>query len=157
MDIHRAAPEDLDRIDALLAGASLPPLPRNFPLSDVFVGLEGGAVVGVVALEVLGLVGVVRAATVAVGVADPREVSSLLQAMISRANELSLRALYLFFEDAVGSGVLAQGTDGVFAKAGFSPVAPDALPSEIRSAPQYREQVSKNAAVMCYQLATRYV
>ena len=157
MDIHRAAPEDLDRIDALLAGASLPPLPSGFPLSDVFVGLEGGGVVGVVALEVLGLLGLVRAAVVAPDHTASNAGSSLLQAMISRANELSLRALYVFVECAVGSGALTDDGLDLFARAGFAPMQPDALPSEIRSSLHYRERTSADVTVMCFQVATRYV
>ena len=145
MNILRAATEDLNRASSVLEAAGLPPLGSDLPLANILVALEDSAVVGVIALEVRGLVGLVRSAAVAPnhqGVG-----SSLLQSMLARALELSLRELYFLTED----------TEGFFARAGFSSIPRDAVPHEIRSTREFREGCSDTATVMRLQLATRCV
>lgn len=151
MEICRAAPEDLERANALLSTASHSPIPRDFPMSDILVALEGSSVVGVMALEVRGLLGLIRAEAVAEGHPYQKVGSSLLQALVSRANELSLRELFLF------SGALSEGAEGVFAEAGFASISRDSLPSEISSTREFRAQSPDTATVMRFQLATRFV
>ncbi len=145
MNIRRATAEDVNRATSVLDAAGLPPLGSDLPLANILVALEDSAVVGVIALEVRGLVGLVRSAAVAPnhqGVG-----SSLLQSLLARALELSLRELYLLSEDA----------EGFFAKAGFSSIPRDAVPYEIRSTRESRERCSDTATVMRLQLATRCV
>ncbi len=144
MNIRRATAEDLNRATSVLDAAGLPPLGSDLPLANVLVALEDSAVVGVIALEVRGLVGLVRSAAVAPNNQGVR--SSLLQSLLARAHELSLREVYLLTEDA----------DGFFAKAGFSSIPRDAVPPEIRSTREFRERCSDPATVLRLQLATRY-
>ena len=145
MNIQRAAAEDLNRATSVLDAAGLPPLGSDLPLANILVALEDSAVVGVIALEVRGLVGLVQSAAVAPnhqGVG-----SSLLQSLLARAHALSLRDLYLLSED----------TAGFFAEAEFSSIPRDAVPPEIRSTREFRERRPDAAAVMRLQLATRCV
>ncbi len=145
MNIRRATAEDLNRATSVLDAAGLPPLGSDLPLANILVALEDSAVVGVIALEVRGLVGLVRSAAVA---PDHQSVgSSLLQSLLARAHELSLRELFLLTEDA----------EGFFAKAGFSSIPRDAVPPEIRSTREFRERYSDTVTVMRLQLATRCV
>ena len=145
MNIARAIAEDLSRVSSVLNAAGLPPLGSDLPLANILVALEDSAVVGVVALEVRGLVGLVRSA--AVGPKHQGVGHSLLRSLLARALELSLRELYLLTEDA----------EGFFAKAGFSSIHRDAVPPEIRSTREFRERYSDTVTVMRLQLATRYV
>ncbi len=143
MNISRATAEDLSRATSVLDAAGLPPLGSDLALANILVALEDSAVVGVIALEVRGLVGLVRSAAVAPnhqGVG-----SSLLQSLLTRAHELSLRELYLLTEDA----------EGFFAKAGFSSIPRDSVPAEICSTQAFRGRCSDTATVMRLQLATR--
>ncbi len=145
MNIRRATVDDFDRATSVLDVAGLPPLGSDLPLANILVALEESAVVGVIALEVRGLVGLVRSAAVAPnhkGVGH-----SLLQSLLARALELSLRELFLLTEDA----------EGFFAEAGFSSIARDAVPPEIHSTREFRERCSDTATVMRLQLATRFV
>ncbi len=145
MNISRATVEDLNRATSVLDAAGLPPLGSDLPLANILVALEDSAVVGVIALEVRGLVGLVRSAAVA---PNHQSVGSwLLQSLLARAHELSLRELYVLTEDA----------EGFFAKAGFSSIPRDAVPHEIRSTREFREGCSDTATVMRLQLATRCV
>ncbi len=145
MNIARAIAEDLSRVSSVLNAAGLPPLGSDLPLANILVALEDSAVVGVVALEVRGLVGLVRSA--AVGPKHQGVGRSLLRSLLARALELSLRELYLLTEDA----------EGFFAKAGFSSIPRDAVPPEIRSTREFRERCSDTVTVMRLQLATRCV
>ncbi len=145
MNIRRAIAEDLNRATSVLDAAGLPPLGSDLPLANILVAWEDSAVVGVIALEVRGLVGLVRSAAVAPnhqGVG-----SSLLQSLVTRALELSLRELYLLTDDP----------EDFFAKAGFSSIPRDAVPPEVRSTRGFRERCSDTATVMRLQLATRHV
>ncbi len=146
MNISRATAEDLNRAISVLDAAGLPPLGSDLPLANILVALEDSAVVGVIALEVRGLVGLVRSAAVAPNNQGVR--SSLLQSLLARALELSLRELYLQTE---------EDADGFFAKAGFSSIPRDAVPHEIRSTREFREGCSDTATVMRLPLATRCV
>ncbi len=93
MNIRRATAEDLNRATSFLDAAGLPPLGSDLPLANILVALEDSAVVGVIALEVRGLVGLVRSAAVA---PNQQSVGSwLLQSLLARAHELSLRELSL--------------------------------------------------------------
>ncbi len=145
MNISRATAEDLKRATSVLDAAGLPPLGSDLPLANILVAGEDSAVVGVIALEVRGLVGLVRSAAVAPN--HPGVGRSLLQSLLTRALELSLRELYLLTGDA----------EGFFAKAGFSSIPRDAVPPEIRSTREFRERGSEPATVMRLQLASRFV
>jgi amino-acid N-acetyltransferase len=147
MDIRRAAPDDLEQVISLLDAAGLPALPGDLPLSNVLVALRGSTVIGVVALEVNGLRGLVRSVVV-----EPRHTrrgvgTSLLQSLFARSQELSLRELYL----------ITQGAEKFFSSAGFVAVPRDDVPGEIRSTCEYREQCPEDATVMRLRLVARHV
>ena len=143
MNISRATAEDVKRATSVLDAAGLPPLGSDLPLANILVAGEDSAVVGVIALEVRGLVGLVRSAAVAPN--HPGVGHSLLQSLLARALELSLRELYLLTDDP----------EDFFAKAGFSSIPRDALPPAIRSTREFRERGSEPATVMRLQLASR--
>lgn len=147
MNIRRLSPDELEKVASLLEGAGLPALPQSIPLSNVLVALRGGTVIGSVALEVRGLRGLVRSVVV-----EPRESgrgvgTSLLQSLLARAQELSLRELYL----------ITEGAEKFFANAGFVAVDRSDVPDEISSTREYREQCREDATVMRLRLIARHV
>jgi amino-acid N-acetyltransferase len=147
MDIRRITPDDLQKVISLLDAAGLPVLPRHLPLSNILVALESDTVIGLVALEVCGLRGLVRSVAV-----EPQHTrrgvgTSLLQSLLARAQELSLRELYL----------ITEGAEKFFSNAGFTPVARDHVPDEIRSTSAYGEQYREDATVMRFRLTARHV
>jgi N-acetylglutamate synthase-like GNAT family acetyltransferase len=147
MDIRRATSDDLGQIASLLDAAGLPQLSGNLPLANVLVALRGAAVIGVIALEVRGLRGLVRSVAVEPSHSRQGLGTSLLQSLLARAQELSLRELYL----------LTEGAERFFEKAGFVAVPRDTVPAEIRSSREYREQCPDSATVMRLRLVTRHV
>jgi amino-acid N-acetyltransferase len=147
MDIRRATSDDLGQITPLLDAAGLPPLPANLPLANVLVALQGATVIGVIAMEVRGLRGLVRSVAVEPGHSRKGVGTSLLQSLLARVQELSLRELYL----------LTEGAEKFFGNAGFVAVPRDSVPAEIRSTSEYSEQCPESATVMRLRLTTRHV
>jgi N-acetylglutamate synthase-like GNAT family acetyltransferase len=144
MRVRRATATDLDQVSSLLAAAELPDIPSALPLANVLVASEGSAVLGAMALEVRGLRGVLRSAVVAPDHRRQGVGTSLLHSLLSRAHELSLRQLYLIPGDA----------SEFFSRFGFEPLDPAALPSEIRSLLNLKEEGADKAAVLCADLAS---
>lgn len=144
--ISRAAERDLGQVRSLLEAAELPTLPTDFPLSNLIVGLEGPLVIGAIGLEVSGLIGVLAFAAVAEGHARHGVGTSLVHALLSRANELGLRTIYLFTD---------RGRE-FFEKMGFVEIPRDAVPARLRSTRAFRE-ASPTTAAFCLEIATRYM
>jgi N-acetylglutamate synthase-like GNAT family acetyltransferase len=147
MVIRRATSDDLGRVASLVHAAGLQPLPAGLPLANILVALEDRGVIGVIALQVIGLRGLVWPAAVSSPEAGDGVRSSLLQTLLARAHELSLRELYL----------LTEKDAEFFAGTGFVEVSPDAVPAEIRATREYREQCTETAVLMRLQLASRFV
>lgn len=145
MEIRRAVPGNLEQAASLLRAAELPPIPDPFLLQNLLVCLESDRVIGVVALEVVGLRGLVRSLAVDPSHSRRGVGTSLLDSLMARAHELSLRELYL----------LTETSQEFFAGYGFVPVSRESVPQAIRSTRQYREQCPETATVMRLPLATR--
>ena len=147
MVIRRASSDDLSQVASLLEATGIQPLPAGLPLANILVALEDSEVVGVIALQVAGLRGLLWPA--AVGACDSADSvrNSLLQTLLARANELSLRELYLLTEKHVD----------FFAGLGFVEIAHEAVPVEIRSSREYGQLRSETTTLMRLQLASRFV
>ena len=145
MDIRRATGQDLVRVAVLLEERGLPALPSSVPLSNTFVALDGGQVVGVVALEVMARVGLLRSTVVAQSHQGQGVGASLVRSLIARAHELGLREIYLLTEDA----------PDFFRALDFETVDRADVPREIRSTREYREQCPESADVLRLSLMTR--
>ncbi len=142
MDVRRALPEDLDAVAALLGTDSLP----RIPLQNWLVALDGDAIVGAVGLEVRGLRGVLCAWALAPEHRDGGLGRSLLESILSRAHELSLRDLYAM-----------PGDDrAIFEHEGFVAAERGEVPREVVSTRPFTE-AGPDAAPMRYPLATRRI
>jgi len=147
MVIRRATSDDLSRAAPLLKTAGLQPLPAGVPLANVLVALEDSAVIGVIALQVTGLRGLVWPAAVSPSHPGNGVRNSLFQTLLARALELSLRELYLLTETDVE----------FYAGVGFAQISHEAAPAGIRATREYRDQYSETATLMRLQLASRFV
>lgn len=145
METRRLRREERGDVGALLEVRGLPPLPPNIPLSNVFVALEDGAVIGVVVLKVVARRGLLCSAAVSEAHENRGIRATLVRSLIARAYELGLRELYL----------LTETESELFAPLGFSAVSRDRVPSEITSTSEYREQCPEPAEVMRLELDTR--
>lgn len=145
INARRAMPREFARINELLAQASLPALPSDTSPSNVFVATGNDAVIGAIALEVEARLGLLRSLVV-----DPKHeragvANRLMQAVLSRVNELGLREVYMLTESAAE----------FFEPHGFKPIARDRVPTEIEKLREFREQCSEEAVVMLLDLGSR--
>ena len=146
MLIRRATSDELSRVDSLLQTAGLQ-LPAGLPLANVLVALEDSAVIGVIALEVAGLQAIVWPPAVGPSDSGKSVRQSLFQSLLARAQELSLRELYL----------LAEKDVAFFTGVGFAQISHEAAPAGIRSTRAYRDQCSETTTLMRLQLVSRFV
>jgi amino-acid N-acetyltransferase len=147
MQIRRASPEDRDEVASLLGQAALPALPPYFPPTNLAVALEDSSVVGVVALEVIGRVGLLRSVAVAPSHARRGVGTSLIRNLLARAHELGLRELYLLTENA----------QHFFERLDFVVVPRESAPLEVCSTSEYRELCPESATLMRLTLSSRYM
>lgn len=145
MDFRRAQPEDMEEVAALLERASLPPLPPGLPLKNCLVALDGARVTGAVGLEVRGLRGFLCALVVAPDARDQDLAKSLVQSLLTRASELSLRDLY----------ALPGDQDAALAEQGFVPIEVAEVASEIRMLRSFRGASRDAPRALRLALATR--
>ena len=132
-----AAPEDRPDIVALLRSCALPTedLP---PTLDHFFVAGDDDLDGVIGLEVFGSRGLVRSLAVAPGRRGQGLAHELWQHALARARALGVRELYL----------LTTTAEAIFAHWGFTPVARDDAPEEIRRTEEFRNLCPSSAAVM---------
>ena len=146
MDVRRALSDDLKSVASLLEAVGLPALPERLPLQNCLVALDGGHVVGAAALEVRGLRGHLCSLAVDSGRRRQGLGHSLLESILARAHELSLRELY----------VLPRDERAFFEKEGFLAVESDDVAREIRALPVFRE-AGEDGGVLRFPLASRCV
>lgn len=144
MEIRKASRDDVAHVDALLEANSLPKLPRDEARSNLLVALEGGEVVGGVALEVASRRGLLLAVVVAAEHRRKGIGAGLISSILARAHELGLRDLYLLTEQA----------SEFFSGRGFTPVERSAAPPEIHSTSEFRG-CPESAQLMRLPLETR--
>jgi N-acetylglutamate synthase-like GNAT family acetyltransferase len=121
--------------------------PVTLSLSNIFVALKAGAVIGVIALQVSGRCALVSPVAIEPSHSGSGIPTTLFQTLLARANELGLRELY----------VLAEEDTDFYAGLGFVPISCDAIPTEILSTREYRNQRSEAATLMRLRLDTRFV
>jgi N-acetylglutamate synthase-like GNAT family acetyltransferase len=145
LDIRRATREEIGEVAVLLEASGLPPLPTDVPLSNVLVGLDGGSVIGVIALEVVAR----RGLTLWVAVSAERRAkglgTSLGRSLIARAQELGLREIY----------ALPGKASDFFVGLGFSPVSRGTVPDEVRLKRTFPDGADDSTEIMRLELETR--
>lgn len=143
-EVRRARREDLEGVRALLDQAGLPPSPPGLALQNCLVALDGRGVVGVAAFELRGL----RAHLFALAVASPWRGrglgTSLLESILARTHELSLRDVF----------VLPGEEDAFFEKRGFVAADWSELPRDLRRAPTLAAR-APDTPLRRFPLATR--
>ena len=145
MDIRRATREDIEAANAILEAGGLAPLHSGIPASSVFVALEEERLVGATALEVSGRSGLGPWLAVAEDCRGRGVGRSLLRTLLTRAQELGLRELF----------VVVPRFSELFEHAGFHPVDESDLPRDVRSLRSYPDPENGASALLRIQLETQ--
>lgn len=138
VELRDLASEDLARATALLTACDLPTDDLADPAIALAGAFAGGALLGVIGLQVCGDVGLVRSLAV-----DPAHrargvAGALCDRVVARARERSLRELWL----------LTTTAEGYFARLGFVSVTRDTAPAEVRATAQFVSLCPASARVM---------
>jgi amino-acid N-acetyltransferase len=138
-----AAPDDLPAVRDLLERCGLPTgdLSQDH-LQHVFVCRAQGSLVGVVGLELLGEVGLLRSLAVAPEFRRRRLAHNLWARAHAHACDHGIRQLYLLTTTAAA----------LFARWGFRAVARDVVPEGVRATPEYSSLCPSTAAIMAMDL-----
>jgi amino-acid N-acetyltransferase len=135
---------DFSAIVRLLDDAGLPHAdltPEH--LAHFLVLREGGAIVGVVGMEVRGDAGLLRSLAVAADRRGGGWAARLVAALEARARTLGIRTLYL----------LTTTAEGFFARRGYEPADRAAVPDAILATEEFRGICPSTAACMAKPLA----
>ena len=145
MDIRRATREDIEAANAIFEAGGLAPLHSGIPVSSVFVAVEENRVVGATALEVSGRSGIGPWLAVAEDCRGRGIGRSMLRTLLTRAQELGLRELF----------VAVPRFSELFEHAGFQPIDESDVPRAVRSLRGYPEPVRGASSVLRIQLETQ--
>ena len=144
MPIEPAHPADFADVVRLLEDAKLPHedlTPEH--LEHFLVLRDGGAIVGVVGMEVRGDAGLLRSLAVAKERRGGGLAAALVDALEARARDAGIRALYL----------LTTTAEGFFARRGYAPADRAAVPDAIQATAEFRGICPASAACMSRSLA----
>jgi amino-acid N-acetyltransferase len=140
-----ATPDDLTPVRSLLVRCALPADDLGpAHLEHFFVCRLGDRLAGVVGLELLGDVGLLRSLAVAPEFRGRRLGHELWLRARERAVRLRLGDLYL----------LTTTAEGLFARWGFRPLARSLVPEPVRATPEYGSLCPSTATVMALALSS---
>ena len=137
--VRAATPADLPAVEGLLTRSGLPLDGVRDALPTFVVAQAGDDIVGVAGLEVCCDNALLRS----VAVADPWRSLGVGRALVTRviadAEARGIPALYL----------LTTTAEHYFPKFGFSPIARDRVPDDIRATAEFTSACCASAIVMC--------
>ena len=136
--IRRARPDDLARIEHLLAASALPLDGVSEALNGFSVAEENGSIVGVVAVENCGDYGLLRSAAVESSARNHGIGRRLVEQAIENARANRTKSLYL----------LTTTAEKYFPLFGFETVTRESVPDSIRGTVEFREACPASATVM---------
>ncbi len=143
LELRPAVEKDLPHLIQLLQECSLPTDDVPGIVGDFWVAEVGGDVVGIIALEDLGEVGLLRSLAVTPRYRNRGMARVLCDRVLSSARERDMTDVYLLTTDA----------DGYFDRHGFSVIDRDATPAEIKNTRQFAELCPDSAIVMHRRIA----
>jgi amino-acid N-acetyltransferase len=144
MRLRGAETRDLPAVERLLAEAALPLVGVREGLGDFIVAEEGGAIVGVVGLEVRGGYGLLRSAAVQSGHRGRGLGGALVGQVIAAARARRLHALYLLTTTAAE----------YFPAFGFTVVDRAGAPPEMQGTDEFARACDATAVAMVLPLDT---
>ncbi|HEU5050616.1 MAG TPA: arsenic resistance N-acetyltransferase ArsN2 [Gemmatimonadales bacterium] len=145
LEIRPAESTDLPAIERLLEASRLPLAGVREALPHFLIARQDGRMVGVIGMEVLGGLGLVRSAAVEPGSRGTGVGRALVERVLAEAASYRIRELYL----------LTTTAERWFTRFGFRHVERADVPEPIRSTVEFREACPESAAVMMREIERR--
>ncbi|MCF0072829.1 arsenic resistance N-acetyltransferase ArsN2 [Dyadobacter sp. CY261] len=138
LQIENARPEEKELVISLLKEADLltEDLPNGLP--DFLLAKEGGVLVGVAGLELLGSLGLLRSVAVSPSHQGQGIAGQMVEQLLVNADQQGLQAVYLITNTAVH----------YFDRYGFMPVDREQVPEAIQQTRQFSGLCPSSAVVM---------
>lgn len=137
--------ESFEAFRALLKASNLPADDLDYK-KDLLVGYyEGDDLVGTGGLEIYGPYALLRSLSVRMGIRGKAVGTTITEFLLAEAKMRKLKAIYLLTETA----------HGFFLKKGFTDVARNDVPQEVKQSAEYSKLCSQTAAVMRLELGSR--
>lgn len=141
MEIKRISPDDT--LKELLLSCELPVSDIDSNSSSVFLGaFEFGSLLGVVATEIYGVVGLLRSLAVGMAFRNSGVGAKLVEAIELSASEQGVRDLYL----------LTSTAEAYFLKHGYARLPRDEAPEFIQSTSQFKGVCPASAVLLTKKL-----
>ncbi|MEB3323649.1 MAG: arsenic resistance N-acetyltransferase ArsN2 [Synechococcaceae cyanobacterium] len=141
-ELVAAARSDWHSIRALLLANDLEPTGLEPHITTTLVAVDGGTVVGCIALEPYGRQALLRSLAVDPGRHRSGIGSALVAAVLELARRMSADAVYLLTETAAE----------YFPRFGFTPTTREAVPELVRRSVEFTTVCPESAAVMVLEL-----
>ena len=138
LKLRHAGGEDLPAVLQLLRECNLPTDDVSAIVADFWIAYSGDDLVGIIALERFGKVGLLRSLAVAPQHRGRGAARVLCDQGLADARRRAVTDVYLLTTDA----------DAYFQRHGFTVIDRDAAPAEIKSTQQYAELCPDSAIVM---------
>ena len=138
MQVERAAFDDLDAIERLLAASGLPVDGARDAFATGVVARERGEVVGAAAIEPYGQDGLLRSVVVESALRGAGIGGTLVASSENLARELGIDELYLLTETA----------ETWFERRGYSAIERDVVPESVRGSIEFTTACSTTAVAM---------
>lgn len=137
--------ESFEAFRALLKASNLPADDLDYK-KDLLVGYyEGDDLVGTGGLEIYGPYALLRSLSVRLGIRGKAVGTTITEFLLAEAKMRKLKAIYLLTETA----------HGFFLKKGFTDVARNEVPPEVKQSAEYSKLCSQTAAVMRLELESQ--
>ncbi len=133
---------DRSAVERLLTASKLPTAGISDSLDGFLVAESEGSVIGTIGIERYGVYGLLRSAAVDPAWQGKGLGRSLVEQLLSSARATELRAVYL----------LTTTAEGYFPAFGFSRVARESVPAEVRESVEFAEACPASAAVLYLKL-----
>ena len=143
LKLRHAGGEDLPAVLQLLRECHLPTDDVSAIVGDFWIAHSGSDLVGIIALECFGQVGLLRSLAVMPRYRSRGAAQVLCDRIIQDARDRAVADLYLLTTDA----------DAYFDRHGFTVIDRDEAPTEIKSTQQFAELCPDSAIVMHRRVA----
>jgi amino-acid N-acetyltransferase len=137
-----ATPSDTAAVRRLLSNCSLPSEDIHEHLDHFIVAKDGQELVGVIGLQILGRIGLLRSLAVACRYRDKGVGKALYTRLVSYAHLRGIAKLYL----------LTLGAEEYFSKLGFRDVDRAAVPKEVSATAEFRELCPSTAPCLVKEI-----